>query len=140
MRNLPFLQDPRLPSRRASLSLRRSSALLSRSLKSRCSLSSFCCCSRSFLSLSRWRSSCSSRSLQTRLGKSVHHRWHHQHKKNLRHQEYSLRNTGSPFAVVAASKYIWNMLGTNVGMTKLRIVRVFYKLLTQTFLSTYDKI
>lgn len=47
------------PSRRESRSLRRSSALRSRSLNSRCSF----CCSRNFRSRSRWRSSCSSRSL-----------------------------------------------------------------------------
>lgn len=48
------------PSLRASRSLRRSSALLSRSLNSRCC--SFCC-SRNFRSRSRWRSICSNRSL-----------------------------------------------------------------------------
>lgn len=47
------------PSRRPPRSLRRSSALLSRSFSSRCSF----CSSRSFLSRSRWRSCCSSRSL-----------------------------------------------------------------------------
>lgn len=55
------------PSLRASRSLRRSSALLSRSLNSRCSF----CCSRNFRSRSRWRSICSNRSLWPNYKKGV---------------------------------------------------------------------